>query len=156
MVDFNSLLSKKAFEAPPPAQFPEGEYTGVVKQVKQATRGQGDKAKPVISVEIRATAWPEDLDEEAKGGKKLEGKLFTRDYFLNGEEIASGNLESFYYVDQLLRSCGVKGEGLSYAEALPNLVGAEVKFVLSKRTYERDGKAVETTDVKNVIGTAGD
>ena len=155
MVDFNSLLGKKAFEAPPPAQYPQGEYTGVIKNVKQATRGQGDKAKPVISVELRATAWPEDLDDEAKGTKKIDGKLFTRDYFLNAEEIASGNLESFYYVDQLLRSCGVAASGLSYGEALPQLIGAEVKFVLATRTYERDGKAVETTDVKSVVGLAG-
>jgi hypothetical protein len=157
-IDFNALLGAQAFEAKPPEPIPQGKYPCVIKQLKPQVRKTKEKGDtPVITIEVRLTGWPEEVSEEAKGDTKIEVKTFSRDYWLNGEEIAAGNTDSFFQLDELMRSCGIDASGRNYKESLPDLIGAECWATIRQRSYEnKEHKMVETTEMSGLRGMAGE
>ena len=162
MADFNILLQQTAFEAPKPKNFPDGIYRGSVhttkldrKAIKDRDSGQ-ELDKIIVSIVVKPTSWPEGLSEEETQGLSLQGKQFSKDYFIDVKKLANGDKSDLWAVDQLLRSCGVaSGSGKTYEETLPSMVGAEVDFEISTRTYKnKSGEDEQTNQVKRLIGLA--
>jgi hypothetical protein len=154
-LNFNLLNQAAAFEAPKPRNFPNGVYTGVIGTIKQTEATMQDKKKIVISVPVKATGWPEDLEDEARSGLELKGKTWTKDYIVDYEKLESGNKEDLWQVDQMLRSVGVSG-GTTYEELFPMATGAEVQFQLGTRKYKdkATGEDVEINEIKKITGLA--
>lgn len=148
MPNFSELLNHKALQAKPPATLPASNtYPG---QIVKWRLDKNKNQKPFVQITLRATGWPDDVDDEGrKVVEDITRKQFTRDYYINPE-----NPDSFYYLDQLLRSCGITGNGeASYDELLPELVGADVTFQMKIRSYENnEGKTVEVNDIGNIVG----
>lgn len=149
MNSFNDFLGAPAFNAKPPKLLPVGNYPGQI--LKWAT-GNSAKGTPYIRVETKLTGWDETIDESEREGIDPSKKIMSRDYFLD-----PADKDSFYYIDQLLRSCGVTGgEGATYMELLPQLQGAIVTVSVGHRTYtDKQDNVREVAEVKNIFGDQG-
>lgn len=156
MADFNSLLRTTAFEAPKPRNFPEGTYKGNVKGTKLGERAMLERMKIVITFDLKATEWPDDVaGTEQIEGLQLAGKTFQKDFIIDKENLEKGVKDDLWPLDQFLKSLGVSG-GTTYEELLPHAIGAEVQFQLGLRSYKSKttGEMEETNDVKRVTGLA--
>ena len=146
-MDFGKLLSAQAFEAKAPALAPEGiNYPGEILSWK-ADKSRGADPKPIIKITMRADDWADNVPEDERKGD-ITKKRFERDFFVDDTDI-----DSMFYVDQLLRSCNISGPA-PYDELLPQLVGAKVHFTIRKRTYEdkKTHEMREALDVVNIVG----
>lgn len=155
--DFNTLLRSTAFEAPKPRNFPEGTYKGTIKDSpKLGEKIMQERPKIVITFNIKATDWPDEIDESAKENLSLQGKTWQKDFIIDKEKLGQGDKTDLWPLDQFLRSMGMGTSGGSYEEILPNCVGAEVQFQLGLRSYKSKttNEMEETNDVKRVTGLA--
>lgn len=144
MSNFAEFLNHEAFQAKAPALAPTGEYPGVITNWKADTNRNG---KTYVQIVIQPTGWPDDLSEEDRAGVSIENKKFTRDFY-----VRAGDVNSFFYLDQLLASCGIK-QGGQYPELLPMLQGAHVVFEIKMREYvDKEGKPRQTNEVGYVKG----
>lgn len=146
--DFSAALSRKALEAPPPELMPDCTLEGVI--VKwEATQNRQKPPVPVVRIHLKANGWPDEVDESLRIKGDLTKKRFERDY-----KIGEGD-DGWYYIDQLLRSCGITG-GSDYNELLPQLNGAAVRFTLKRNSYQdkTTNDMKEVVNVTTVVGLA--
>ena len=128
MPNFESLLDRPAFAAEPPKLFPIGDYPGIIKKWEV---GRNQNQKHFVRFIIKPTGWPEDLDPETeKPHVDVTTKQFQKDYYVNPED-----KDSYYSLQQLCVSCGLKVDGRNFSEVLPELVGAAIIFPMQINSY---------------------
>lgn len=149
MVDFSKLLAKKALEAPEPMLMPDCTLEGQITKY-ELTQNRMKPPQAVLRLHLKAYGWPEEVAEGDRIAGDITKKRFERDYSLDEE----ARPDCFYYVDQLLRSCGIVDQGKQYDELFPSLNGAPVKFTLKRNTYE-DKTTHEMKEIVNVTTVVG-
>lgn len=145
MPDFTAFLNRPAGKATrPPALAPEV-YPG-----KITAHEYGDNNRnrtPYVRYQITLTDWPPSLPHEKRVYKDREGKevdidisrvRLRRDFYLTEE--------AFWRLDEFLRSCGVNLEGMSYEEACPQVIGADVKVEVQQYLNQN------TNEMGNQVG----
>ena len=151
MTNFTEIGNMDISDAQPPANLPNKTYPGVITKwsATDITNKEGKKI-PKISIETRLTGLPED-DDGTLDASMVTKKKFTRDYLVD-----PGDKDSFYYLLQLFKSCGIVPKG-GLGEYLPQLIGADVKVTLKERTYEdkNTGEMKARQDVSLIVGTHG-
>lgn len=145
MPDFTSLMGRKAGEAPKPKALPVGTFSGVVKgwEVLEAPTGKDYTA--IIRFQLGLIDWPESVSDDEKimdmgnGQMKpidLSKKSLRRDFYDNG----------LFRLDEFIKSCGIEANGRSYAEVLPEIVGARVAIDVQQYVNQK------TSEIGNQVG----
>src|SRR5260221_4712227 len=117
MVDFSTLLRKPAGEAKKPPALPIGDYPGVIKSYELGD--QNKNKTPYVRFHVGLLGWADSIPEsERQADLDLSKRQMRRDYFLTEDAL--------WRLDEFLRSIGVKLEGRSYEEALPDAIGASI------------------------------
>src|SRR5271166_5916780 len=149
MVDMTKLLTTDTSEALPPANPPDGRYPGVLSNWKVGKKKIKEDEVGVVTLEVKATGWP--ADAEPLDGMDITRKKFFRDYLLNPED-----KDTYFFIDKVVKSCGVNTKGRQLGETLPEIVGSEIYFTLASRNYEdKNTHEMKTAqDVKVIEGTA--
>lgn len=136
MVDFTSLLDKPVDEIERPKPIPAGTYKAVV--VRHEFGESNRKQTPYCRYYFRPFEPMDDIDtdqfEEFGGMEKLQNKELREDFWLTDE--AMFRLRSF-----LENAIGLKGEGRSLGEVIPEADSQEVLISVTHRTSD-DGEQV--------------
>lgn len=138
MPDFASLLNKPAGEAKKPPVLDAGDYPGVIKSYEPGESSQ--KKTPFIRFQVGLTGWPEGADPQTREDGTpidLSTKTLRRDFFLTEDAL--------WRLDEFLRSIGVEVSGRTYADALPETVGAGVLVEV------RQGMNQQSNDLFNEV-----
>lgn len=147
-VSFKDLLSKKADDAKPPVAYPAGHYYG---KLGKYSLGDNNRNKtPYVRYVVTATGLGDDIDQEEFStlGLKLGEKQFRLDFFLTPD--------SEYRLTEFMQSIGLDTAGRSFAELLPETVGADILFELSMQPAQgRDGSEQEGRFVNFITGATG-
>ena len=157
MVDMTKLLQHDTSQAKPPVNAPNGVgYKGVVANWRTGSRKFNDKntggeiERGIISIELRATAYPDNIAPPEEG-IPLEKRKFSADFMLDPEDI-----DTYFQLNKFLKSCGIRTEGRQLQETLPECVGQEVQFNLVGRNYtdKATGEVKEAQDIRGLSGLA--
>lgn len=144
--DFSALLDKEVGSAPKPKPVPRGTYDGTIAALpKIVERNTKAGVKGILQIPIALNSAGPDVDEtelEESGGLTLDSgvaKRVTKEFWLDDD--------SMWQVDQFLEGFGfVVGGGVSYSEALEQLVNRSVTASVDQREY--NGRFLN--DVKQV------
>src|SRR5260221_13062928 len=143
MVDFSTLLRKPAGEAKKPPALPIGDYPGVIKSYELGD--QNKNKTPYVRFHVSLLGWADSIPEsERQADLDLSKRQMRRDYFLTEDAL--------WRLDELLRGIGVKMEGRSYEETLPDAVGAKVVAEVKQYFVTDKNTGQQTGDIGNQIG----
>lgn len=136
-VDFAKLLAKRADDAKPPPVLPNGTYHGLIKSF--AFEKSREKQTPCVRFEIQLTGATDDVSAEDLVGIEIGRKPVNVNFWLTEN--------SDYRLTEFLKSLGIKTEGRSFGELIPEAQNAQVLVPISQRLDKND-----PTKVFNDIG----
>ena len=155
MPDFSALLSRPAGKAIKPPILPVELYPAIVHRFEHGD--QNRQRTPYVRFLVGLTDWPESIPPgspdrqylDADGNSQeidLSRRQFHADFYIT--EDALGILDDF------LRSCGINLTGLSYNEAVPQVVGAQCLARVGQYINESTGERANARRLDALIGTA--
>lgn len=131
MVDFTSLLDKKADDVEKPATVPTGSYDLTI--VGFATGESANKKTPYVEIETKIIAPRDDVDmEEYAKVKNPQDRSFKTKFFLTED--------SLFRLKDFLSKAGFEVEGKSFSEMLNEIAGHQVVGIVSHR-LSQDGES---------------
>ena len=119
MPNFAELLNKPAGEAKKPPVLDAGDYPGVIKSYEMGESSQ--KKTPYVRFMVGLTGWPEGAEPQTREDGTpidLSTKTLRRDFFITDDAL--------WRFDEFLRAIGIDPTGRTYADLLPETVGAGV------------------------------
>lgn len=132
MVDFTSLLNRKADECEKPVAIPQGSYA--MRIVGYTTGESRQKKTPYVEMELKIIAPRDDVDaEEYAKVKNPQDRSFKVQFYITEE--------SLYRLEEFLKKAGMETAGRSFVEILAEVAGAEIIGVVSHRMSD-DGETV--------------
>lgn len=142
MVDLKSLLSKPMDEVKAPKALPAGTYTAVVKS--QEFGKSPRKKTPFCRYNFAITAAGDDVDHDLLSGVDLSTKSVRYDFYLTEN--------SEFMLKNFLEGLGIKTQGRSMGECIPEAIGNEVVVDVTCRYDEKDSSKVynDVTGVRPV------
>ena len=157
MPDFSHLYQRPAGRTPEQKLLPIETYPGIVKSysLEELNRQSGKVAG--VRVNVALTGWAESIQEEDRMQEGPDGKQtpiditrrsFRQD-FATPDDFTD---QSWYYLDEFLRSCGLDTDGGNYEELFPQLVGQRVLVTVGWYNNQRTGKI--TNVCQGLVGTA--
>jgi hypothetical protein len=136
-VDFSTLLAMKADDVKPPPTLPTGTYNGVI---ESHTFGKSrEKQTDFVAFNLRVLSAGDDVEKSELGDIDLSQKKFTANFYITPN--------SFFRLTDFIKSCGIRTEGRSVAELIPEVVGKEVLIPVVKAPDRRD-----VTKTRNELG----
>jgi hypothetical protein len=149
-VDFSKLNSKPMSDVKRPPAAPASSYYGTVKSFKMAeTRFDNKETNQkdgALVLEIVPSECA-DPNVEMPAGFTLRGKTF---FYETAIIDSNGNsLPGQYFTKVLMESLGIKTEGRTFSECLPDLVSAQVMFDLTSR-QDKSNPEVFWNDVRKL------
>jgi phage-related protein len=140
-VDFSKLLAKKADDAKPPPVLPNGTYHGFIKGHNFGK--SREKQTPYVQFELSVTSAGDDVDQTELVGIELSRKNLSITFYLTEN--------SDFRLTEFLRSLGIKTEGRSFGELIPETTNAPVLISISQRLDKNDPTRI-FNDVGEVKG----
>ena len=136
MPDFSQLLKRPAGNTPKPVVLPLEFFPAIIEKFEYAETSI--QHIPCLRLNFKLTGWPDSIPEEARYRESPDGtktpidllsfKNLRRDFMMPLD--FSDN--SWFYLDQFLRSCGLELEGGDYEVLIPQLVGQHVTVEMQK------------------------
>ena len=143
MVDMLALIQVDTSEAKAPPELPDGIYPCIIAGWKVGPCRWSDELG-TITVEARPTRLPDGAEEVTLDVTK---RRIFKEFHVN-----QAHVDTYFYLNMFVDSCGVSRKGKRPAEYLPELVGCETALFHQRRNYtKKDGTAGEASDVKMVI-----
>ena len=130
-VDFSKLLSKPLDEIKKPPAWPAGTYLGMIARFEF---GDNNKNKtPYARLHVKVTAPGPGLEEsELDGIDFTKGREFRKDFYLTDD--ADWRLKNF------IESCSIPTQGRTFAETVPELVGAQVQLEVVQQNSQQNAE----------------
>ena len=140
-VDFAKLGKVKLGDVPRPPVEPQGSYNGVIRSWKWAEsrwkNQETGQTEAQVHFTVKPTEFGDDIPDEARVGINLPEKVHVL-------EVAAQSDAHIYYIQELLRSLGIKLDGTKgLDELLPETIGAQVSYNVVHKDGER-GTIVNT------------
>lgn len=156
MPDFSSILKSPSGTAKKPETLPTDDYPAVVKSFEFGDQNQNKT--PYLRVHFGFIG-----PGMAAGGQEalvalnidISKRQIRRDFYLRGKDQsdASATEACMYRLDQFLRSCGVEpGDGKTYDELIPQIVGAQVLLGVTQKMNENTSEFFN--EVAKVVKTS--
>ena len=145
MVDMTALTQVDTSEAKAPPELPEGIYPSCTITGWKVGPNRWDDNLGTITIEARPNTFP---NGESAGFDVTKRKLFKEFH------VDPSKVDTYFYLNMFVDSCGVSRVGKRPGEYLPECIGNEVALALSRRSYKaKDGSNTtkEATDVRMVI-----
>lgn len=127
-VDFSKLLAKKADDAKPPVALPSGTYHGFIKG--HTFDKSREKQTPYVKFDLALTSAGDDVDPDDLTEIELSKKALSVSFYLTES--------SDYRLTEFLKSLGIKTEGRSFGELIPETINASVLIPVSQRIDKND------------------
>lgn len=126
--DFASLLSAPvdSFERPP--LMPKGTYRGTL--IKHEFGKSKNKGTPYVEFTARVDDAGPDINSADLKGVRLDGKTFSESFYLTPD--------AMYRLKEFLQSLGIKTEGRSVGEAIPDTAGGQVLMFVDHAPSQRN------------------
>ena len=128
MVDLKSLLSKPMDEVKAPKSLPQGTYHALVKA--QSFGESKAKKTPYCRYEFAIQGAGDDVDHSLLEGVDLSTKTLRYDFYLTEN--------SEFMLKQFLEAVGIKTQGRSLGECIPEAIGMAVMLDVTIRYDEKD------------------
>jgi len=147
-VDFAKLLSKKADDCKPQPPLPSGTYRAIATKFDFQT--SREKGTPGVRYHLQFISAEDDVDASALvdgTGAPLDLSKIQKFYTFWLTDNSDFRLAEF------LKSCGIKTEGRSLNELLPESINAQVLVPISQRLDKNDPTKV-FNDVGDITGAA--
>jgi hypothetical protein len=142
-VDFAKLLSKPLDDVKKPPAWPAGTYLGSV--TKFEFGDNNTNKTPYARFIIKVTAPGPGLEaHELEGIDFTKGREFRRDFYLTEE--ADWRLKA------LIESCGIPTTGRTFAETVPEMVGAQVQVDVVQQNSQKNAEELVNfvQDIKGI------
>lgn len=145
MPDFSQLLQRETGTGKLPVLLPKGLYPAQIKEWEVGNANQ--KQTPYIRFILTLTGYPDDLDPTFDTSEvDLSKRTMRKDFFMTED--------AWHRLDKFIRECGMEvGNGVTYEETLPKLVGQDVLADVS--TYLNQNTNESGNQVNRLIGLAG-
>jgi hypothetical protein len=142
--NFANLMNRPAGQAKPPTALPEGVYSGII---KSWANDETKNKTPLVRFVVTPTAWPDEIDDDARQGIDLSTRQLRRDFFMSED--------AMHRLDTFIRSCGIDPTDQTYAEVMPQLIGMDVLATVKHRIVQRPGEDDQIiADVSSLVGLA--
>ena len=143
MVDMLALTNLDTSEAKAPPELPDGIYP-VTNVNWKVGPNRWNENMGTITIEARPNGFPEGVD----GGFDVTKRRIFKEFHVDPAKV-----DTYFYLNTYVDSCGVSRAGKRPNEYLPELIGTEGFLAVSKRSYtdKKTGEAKEATDVRMVV-----
>jgi len=133
MVDFTSLLDKRADEVEAPALLPEGSYIMTITQYRTGESAQ--KKTPYVEFDLKINEALDDVDaEELAKVKNLTEKTLKTQFFLVEDAL--------FRLKEFCVKAGLPVEGRSFSEILSEIAGSQIKGIVTHRVNPNNAEQV--------------
>lgn len=139
--DFSKLLSKNMDGVERPKPLPPGTYYGRIE--KFSVDESKEKKTPFVRFNLKVTSADESIDADAVNGIDLSKKQLRKDFYLTPD--------ADYRLKEFLKSCGIKVQGRTFGEVLPETVNSPVIMEVTQRAAQ-DGSGELYNDVNSLKG----
>lgn len=126
--DFNTLLSAPVDSFVKPPLMPRGTYRGTI--VKHEYGKSTKKQTPYVEFTARVDEAGDDIVRTDLEGVRFEGRTFSESYYLTPD--------AMYRLKEFLQSLGIKTEGRSVGEAIPDSAGGQVLMFVEHAPSQRN------------------
>lgn len=140
-VDFSKLLSKKVDDAKPLPPLPAGTYRGIVKKFEFGK--SREKETPYVGFIIQFLSAEDDVDAAELTEIDLTKITKQANFYLTES--------SDYRLANFLKSLGIKTEGRSFSETIPEAVNGMVLVPVTQRLDKNDPTRI-FNDVGDITG----
>lgn len=141
-VNFKDLLSTKLDDVKAPSALPEGTYHGNISSFEY---GDNNKNKtPYVRFALKFTHTSDDVDEKDLADIDLSSRKLSTDFYLTPD--ARWRLKEF------LVSLGLKTDGSSFDELIPEVVGQSVIAYVTQRFNPERPDDPPRNNIKSVKG----
>lgn len=141
-VNFKELLSVKADDVKAPVPLPEGTYHGTVASFEY---GDNNKNKtPYVRFGLKFHSAGDDIDSSEMADIDLSTRKLSTDFYLTPD--ARFRLKDF------LVSLGLKTEGMSFDELIPEAVGQSILAYVTQRFNPEKPDEPPRNNIKSVKG----
>lgn len=141
-VNFKELLSTKADDVKAPAALPEGTYHGNIASFEY---GDNNKNKtPYVRFGLKFHSASDDVDQKDLAEIDLSARKMSTDFYLTPDAI--------FRLKDFLISLGMKTEGMSFDELIPEAVGQSVIAYVTQRFNPERPDDPPRNNIKSVKG----
>jgi len=143
MVDMLALTNVDTSAAKPPPELPDGQYPVTVVGWKVGPC-RWDDALGTITFECRPNAFPDGVE----GGFDVTRRRLFKEFHVDPSKV-----DSYFYLNMFVDTCGVSRTGKRPSEYLPECISHDAMLLKATRHYtdKKTGEAKEATDVRMVI-----
>jgi hypothetical protein len=133
-VDFSKLLAKRSDDVKDPVNLPAGTYEGRIDkyEFKVSQAGLGN-----VRFSLKPLAAKDDVDAEELALVDLSQKTMSKSYFFDQGGLDWTKRSERELLD-MIRSLGVKTEGKTLAELIPETSNAQVIFEVTHALDKKD------------------
>lgn len=135
--EFDSLLDTSMDDIHEPVPTPAGTYFAVVLGTPQIAKHQRFAGNPIFVRFNLGNLQPQDgvSPDDLAGIQDLEQRVMQKDYIIEGNDRAK------YYLKLMLTSLGIRTEGRSLRDCIPEAAGSRVLIEVTNST-SKDGKEI--------------
>jgi|SRR5215469_5116323 len=140
MPDFSHLFKRAAGKTAEPYTFPMGLYPGVISSfsLEEINRPSISKEKvPALRIRVIPTGWPDGIPDDQKVHPNPDGVLervdLSKSAFRSDFPCPNDlSHNSWFYLDEFIRSCGMDPDGKDYEELFAQLPGQPVMLEMQQ------------------------